>query len=64
MSKQQMIELIRQHNRTADAAFLTSFEERALQSYLRRLTTVVGQRGKQSVWVREGDTHAVGTRAA
>jgi hypothetical protein len=63
MSKQQMIEAIRQHNRSAGSDFLLGFNERALDSYLRRLTTVQGVRGRQSVWVREGDTPAVVTRA-
>ena len=63
MSKQQMIEAIREHNRSAPDTFLVHFNEKALQSYLRRLTTVRGCRGRASVWVREGDTPAIVTRA-
>ncbi len=63
MSKQQMIEAIRQHNRSAPDTFLVAFEERALESYLRRLTTVQGRRGRGSVWVREAETPAIVTRA-
>lgn len=63
MSKQQMIEAIRQHNRSAPDTFLGTFNEKALESYLRRLTTVQGRRGRGSVWVREADTRAIVTRA-
>lgn len=63
MSKQQMIEQIQQKNRSASPEFLERFDERALQSYLRRLTTVMGHRGKGSVWVREGTTPAIVTRS-
>ena len=62
MSKQQMIEAIRQHNRSANTEFLVSFDEQTLASYLRRLTTIQGRRGRMSVWVREGDTPAIVTR--
>ncbi len=62
MSKHQIIEAIRQHNRSATEEFLALFDEQALQSYLRRLTTLLGHRGRDSVWVRQGDTPAVVTR--
>lgn len=62
MSKQQMIEQIQLKNRSASPEFLERFDELALQTYLRRLTTVVGHRGKGSVWVREGNTPAIATR--
>jgi hypothetical protein len=64
MSKQQMVALIREHNRTAEADFLMRFEPRVLESYLRRLTLIHNQRGRTSVWVREGDTPAVVARVA
>lgn len=64
MSKQQMIEAIREHNRSAPDTFLGGFNEQALASYLRRLTTVLGCRGRGSVWVREAETPAIVTRAA
>lgn len=60
MSKQQIIEAIRQHNRSAEVDFLISFDEQVLQTYLQRLRTLVGGRG--SVWVRRGETSAVVTR--
>lgn len=63
MSKQQMIELIRQRNRSASSEFLVKFDEEALQTYLRRLTTLQGHRGRSSIWVREGIAPASITRA-
>lgn len=62
MSKQQMIEAIRAHNRSVTSDFLATFDERSLQTYLRRLTELQGKRGKSTVWVRPGDTTAVVTR--
>lgn len=62
MSKQQMIDAIRQHNRSAEAEFLIEFNEVALKNYLERLTTIHGRRGRASVWVRTGETPAVVTR--
>ncbi len=64
MSKQEMIEEIRRHNRSADSGFLDSFKEPALERYLRRLTDVHGRRGPGSVWVRDGETPAIVTRAS
>jgi len=62
MSKLQIIEAIRHCNRTAGQEFLISFDEQALSSYLKRLTTIKGRRGRDSRWVRQGDTPAVVTR--
>lgn len=62
MSKHQMIETIREHNRTAATDFLMSFKEDQLIRYLRRLTDVAGHRGRTSVWVREGETPAIVAR--
>jgi hypothetical protein len=61
MSKEQMIDAIRQRNRTAGAEFLVHFKEDVLASYLKRLD-LSGRRGRQSAWVREGDTPAIVTR--
>ena len=63
MSKQQMIEKIRERNQSASLEFLVKFDEEALRTYLRRLTHVQGQRGRTSVWVRRGITPASVTRA-
>ena len=62
MSKQQIIEEIRRHNRSAQPDFLGMFDEPALERYLRRLTQVHGHRGRSSVWVRDGETAAIVTR--
>ena len=43
--------------------FLVKFDEEALRTYLRRLTTVHGHRGRSSVWVRDGIASASITRA-
>lgn len=63
MSKQQMIEQIRRHNRSAAGEFLVHFNEQALESYLRRLS-LVSRRGRDSAWVREGHSRAIVTRVA
>lgn len=62
MSKQQMIDQIRTHNRTVSDEFLAHFDERALQQYLDRLTHVLGRRGRASVWVRDASSAAVVSR--
>jgi hypothetical protein len=59
MNKQQMIEQIRQRNASASDEFLLGFDEPTLAQYLERLTSVVGHRGKSSVWVRPADGPAV-----
>ena len=63
MSKQQMIERIREHNRSASSEFLVKFDEEALSTYLRRLTTLQDHRGRSSVWVRKGIAPASVMRA-
>jgi len=62
MSKQQIIEAIRQHNRTANQELLTTFDEHTLENYLKRLTLINGRRGRASVWVRQPDTTSIVTR--
>lgn len=64
MSKQKIINEIRQHNQSADQSFLSLFNEQSLRKYLFRLTTLQGRRGRSSVWVRPGDSHAVATRVS
>ena len=59
MSKQQVVEAIRQRNPSAEAEFLTSFSQQTLECYLKRLTDVCGHRGAGSIWVRTGDIPAV-----
>jgi hypothetical protein len=62
MSKQQLIEQIRQKTRGVPADFLETFDEPTLQQYLNRLTRVMGRRGRDSVWVRDGGAAAVASR--
>lgn len=62
MSKQNVIEQIRALNRSAPQEFLVSFNERTLETYLKRLSLARGGRGRSSVWVRQSDKPAVVTR--
>ncbi|WP_432798433.1 hypothetical protein [Poriferisphaera sp. WC338] len=64
MSKEQMIQQIRDRNRTAKHDYLVHFSEEALEQYLSRLTTISGHRGRGSGWVRNTTSPAVITRAA
>jgi len=59
MSKQEIVIEIRKCNQTADEAFLMSFDDQALSNYLERLKRLNHQRGAQSVWVRQGETHSI-----
>ncbi len=61
MSKQEIIEQIRRLNRSAPPDFLVSFEEQALENYLKRLALARAGRGRGSVWVRPGDCSAAVT---
>ena len=62
MTKQQTIDLIRQRNHSASTEFLTRFDERSLDAYLRRLSTVCNHRGRGSRWVRQTTSPAVTER--
>jgi len=64
MTKEQTIDLIRQRNQSASPEFLTRFDERSLDTYLRRLSTVCNHRGRASRWVRETTSPAVTSRVA
>ncbi len=64
MSKQQMIEAIRQNNRSAPEDFLIHFDEEQLRRYLDRLSHLSNHRGRQSVWRRESSCRSVVTRTA
>lgn len=63
MSKQDLISAIREHNRSAAPDFLLGFDEDALHTYLQRLTTLNGQRGRSTAWVRTGPAPAHMARA-
>lgn len=62
MSKQQLIEAIREHNRSASDDFLIGFDEAALSNYLNHLQYKIGPRSGAAAWVRTGETPAVVTR--
>jgi len=62
MSKHQLIEQIRQLNRSAAEDFLVHFNEQALENYLKRLALAREGRGPTSRWVRPGDIAAAFTR--
>jgi hypothetical protein len=42
MSKRELIDAIRQHNRTVSPEFLSRFKENDLQAYLERMTSKRG----------------------
>ncbi|MEM1097234.1 MAG: hypothetical protein AAGH92_00460 [Planctomycetota bacterium] len=58
MTKPEIIERIRSHNRSADAAFLARFPEPALIAYLGRLDRLSNRRGDASRWVRRAPRFA------
>jgi hypothetical protein len=62
MSKEQLIDNIRQHNPTANSEFLFGFDEVALNRYLTHLRYLGRPRGAGSLWVRQPETAAVITR--
>ena len=62
MSKQQLIDAIQQHNRSATQEFLFTFDEQALSNYLSHLVYRTRPRGVASRWIRPTETHAVVTR--
>lgn len=62
-SKNEIIDRIRQINRSADRIWLERFEDRALYDYLEHLQLLMEPRGRQSVWRRRSeDAAVVGTR--
>jgi hypothetical protein len=62
MSKQQLIESIREQNPSANQDFLTQFDEQALHKYLDHLGHGRRPRGQHGLWVRGAETPAVVTR--
>ena len=62
MSKEQLIDNIRQHNPTANSEFLFTFNEDALKNYLGHLRYLGRPRGAGSLWVRNTDASATSTR--
>lgn len=63
MSKQELVEAIRDHNPSASSEFLLSFDEAALHHYLDHLEYRRQPRGRTAQWIRPGDSRAVVTRS-
>lgn len=63
MSKQQIIDAIREHNPGAEMDFLSGFDRAALFRYLDRLRYKSSPRDEQPMWVRFAETPAVVTRS-
>ena len=62
-SKAQVIDRILQINPSARQEWLDLFEVSALRRYLDHLEFALEPRGPDSVWLRDGETPAVVTRA-
>jgi len=58
-SKNEIIERIRQINRSADQDWLARFDDQKLHDYLEHLQLLMEPRGRKSVWRRRGDSPAV-----
>lgn len=63
MSKQQIIEAIREHNPGAGTDFLARFDTAALFRYLDRLRYMNASRREKPMWIRFAETPAAVTRA-
>ena len=63
MGKDDLIDAIQQHNRTAANTFLDSFNEEELAEYLRRLRYMSQPRKIGMMWDRNHNARAVVTRA-
>ncbi|HWB19114.1 MAG TPA: hypothetical protein VG711_02355 [Phycisphaerales bacterium] len=59
MDRQQLIDGIHELNPTAKRDWLDSFEIHELRDYWEHLQHVLEPRGKDSVWVRRGDSPAI-----
>lgn len=54
MSKQQVIDAIRQVNRSAEQEMLDECDQLSLEQYLQRLRELNNHRGRTTIWVRPG----------
>ena len=59
MTREQLIDRILDHNRTATPEFLGQFEDDGLRLYLERLTRCSGPRTDRTGWVRKGTGRAI-----
>jgi hypothetical protein len=61
-SKHELIDRIRQINRSADTRWLEAFDQSALFNYFEHLQVLMEPRGRSSVWRRRPETPAVVAR--
>jgi len=62
LTKSQIISAIQQVNRTVSTDWLAGFEASSLMRYLDHLQMTLEPRGRQSIWMRPGETRAAVTR--
>ena len=62
LDKMQIIEAIRQINRSAKLEWLGRFDAVALRRYLEHLQLTEEPRGRNSRWIRRDDSPAIMTR--
>lgn len=58
-TKHELIDRIRQINRSADQTWLARFDDQKLNDYLEHLQLLMEPRGRHSVWRRRGDSPAI-----
>ncbi len=61
-SKHELIDRIRQINRSADTRWLEAFDQSALFNYFEHLQVLMEPRGRSSIWRRRAETPAVVAR--
>jgi hypothetical protein len=59
LNKQQIIDRIREVNRSAAAEWLARFTDAQLRTYLEHLQLTLEPRGRSSRWLRPGDSPPV-----
>ena len=64
LTKDRLIDLIRETNTSPSREWLDQFRTDQLQSYLEHLDMTLEPRGRNSRWARPGDTPAVVWRKA
>ncbi len=64
INKARIIQAIQHLNQSARRDWLEAFTTTALQRYLDHLELTLEPRGRDSIWVRAGETPAIVTRSA
>lgn len=62
LEKMQIIDAIRQINRSATLEWLGTFDDESLRRYLEHLQLTEEPRGRNSRWIRRDDSPAIMTR--